>query len=1134
MYNKNVLNFIDGFDVFSLPYLFEKITGLKIVILEDMTLADKVCSNIKFVYPNIDIQIYPEWDCFCYDVNSPSVEISAQRTRVLSELVFDENINEKIIITTINALANYTLHKSFIHDNVINFNVGCEYDIGDLALKLSSLGYINRQNTREEGDFSIRGGVVDVYPFCFEKPIRIDFFGDEVESIKYFDEISQKTFENIKQVRIPIASEIILNEKSINLFKSRYKKFFGSVCLNDEIINSVSGGIFHQSIYHFLPYFHEKMSTFFDYIPNNSNIFFFENYKFNIKNYYDDLNFYYNTRFENINNKAENTMRPIPINELYLPVVELEKNIESYTSFDVSKLIRNEENLNIEFSLTRVDDFTNERVSGENIVNKIRDLCKSVNKKIIIMFASYDKLLQFQKYYDEAVIIDNINDAKIKKISICLNEIDEGFSTDEYYILSEKDVFGVQTSRRRRKKKDIDVFLNEMSSLEVGDYLVHDDHGVGQFLGVEKLEANGFEYECIKLAYDGGSFLYVSIENMDVLSLYGNGNSDTVVLDKLGSESWSSKKNKLKKNLFEIADKIVETEAQRQISNGEIMLIDTEDYDKFKSGFSYVETDDQQNAIDDVMIDLQSGKMMDRLVCGDVGFGKTEVAMRATYVVASNGFQVFIVCPTTILARQHYENFIKRFEGFDFKIREYSRLSKNRTLVKKEIENGDALIIVGTHGLLSDAVNPSNIGLLIIDEEQSFGVKQKEGLKEKKSTMHVLSMSATPIPRTLQMSISGVRSLSIISTPPVDKIPVKIFSSKYEKQLLKEVIQREISRGGQVFVVSPRVRFIDNLEKDILSVIPNLRLGVAYGSLPVKEIDDVMTKFKNGSLDVLLSTNIIESGIDIQNANTMVIYNADILGLSQIYQLCGRVGRGNKKSYCYLMQQRDKILTKSGKKRLQIMQKLNKLNSGFSVASYDLDMRGSGNVLGDDQSGHIKQIGVEMYQSMLRDAILKKKQGDKNQLRSSHCMVMLPVPVHINENYINDSNIRISYYRKISRVETVEELEDLKLELLERYGVLDGSIENLFKVANIKLFGKMLNISKIDMKKTTFIYFENNKFKNPDALIDYVFKSRGAVKFVDSSSLEVVLIKNNLEEKLDEIINLLNILLSMIESKHEQ
>ena len=679
--------------------------------------------------------------------------------------------------------------------------------------------------------------------------------------------------------------------------------------------------------------------------------------------------------------------------------------------------------------------------------------------------------------------------------------LETGFETPDALVLSEQDIFGARMSRPTGRRRRADNFLREVSSLEVGDLVVHVEHGIGRYEGLETITSNGTQHDCLHLRYAGGDRLYLPVENIELLSRYGQESSD-VVMDRLGGVGWQTRKARIKGRIREMADQLIKIAANRAVAKAEPLSPPEGVFAEFCARFGHSETEDQLDAIHDVIGDLGSGQATDRLICGDVGFGKTEVALRAAFVAAMSGYQVALVTPTTLLARQHAKLFEARFKGFPVTVASLSRMvtPKQAQKVKEGIKDGSVQMVVGTHALLAKSIDFNHLGLLIIDEEQNFGVAQKERLKELRGDVHVLTLSATPIPRTLQLALSGVRDMSLIATPPVDRLAVRTFVGGWDSVVLKEALTRERFRGGQSFVVCPRIADLNRVYDKLVKMVPDLRIFTAHGKMAPNELDDVMTDFGDGKADVLLSTNIIESVIDIPTANTIIIHRADRFGLAQLYQLRGRVGRGKERAYAYLTTDPDLILTPQARRRLDVMQTLDKLGAGFSLASYDMDIRGAGNLLGDEQSGHVREVGIELYQDMLKQAVDIAKKSREEAADSPDDgqdwspQISLGTNVLIPDSYVADLSVRLSLYRRIGNLKTEEDIFDIKAECADRFGALPDTMNNLLEIVELKQLCRQLNIQKFDAGDKGFaLSFRENKVGDPDALIGWIAAQRGKV-----------------------------------------
>ena len=680
--------------------------------------------------------------------------------------------------------------------------------------------------------------------------------------------------------------------------------------------------------------------------------------------------------------------------------------------------------------------------------------------------------------------------------------LEHGFETPDMTVISEQDVLGDRLIRGAKKRKKAANFLTETQSLNPGDLVVHVDHGIGRYQGLEVITAAGAAHECILLDYAENARLYLPVENIELLSKYGH---EEGLLDRLGGGAWQSKKAKLKERIREMADKLIRVAAERALRRAPIMEPPPGMWDAFSARFPYQETDDQLGAIGDVLADMGSGQPMDRLVCGDVGFGKTEVAMRAAFIAAMSGVQVAIIAPTTLLARQHYKSFAERFRGFPIEVRPLSRFvtTKDAEETRKRMADGTVDIVVGTHALLAKSTKFNNLGLLIIDEEQHFGVGHKERLKALRTDIHVLTLTATPIPRTLQLSLSGVRDLSIIGTPPVDRLAIRTYVSEFDAVTLREALLREHYRGGQSFYVVPRILDLPEIETFLKEQLPELSYMVAHGQMAAGELDDRMNAFYDGKYDVLLATTIVESGLDIPTANTMIVHRADMFGLAQLYQIRGRVGRSKTRAYAYLTTKPRTKLTTTAEKRLRVLGSLDTLGAGFTLASQDLDIRGAGNLLGEEQSGQMRDVGYELYQSMLEDAIAKIRSGEMDGLSVNDDQwapqINLGVPVLIPEDYVPDLDVRLGLYRRLSSLTTKVELEGFAAELIDRFGKLPKEVNTLMLVVRIKAMCKKAGIAKLDGgPKGATVQFHNDKFASPEGLVSFIQSQKGQAKVRDN------------------------------------
>jgi transcription-repair coupling factor (superfamily II helicase) len=674
--------------------------------------------------------------------------------------------------------------------------------------------------------------------------------------------------------------------------------------------------------------------------------------------------------------------------------------------------------------------------------------------------------------------------------------LDAGFETGDVAVIAEADIVGDRLARPAKKRKRSDQFLAELANFAEGDFVVHVDHGIGRYDGLATLEVGGAPHDCLRIIYDGGDKLFVPVENIEVLSRYSS--EDAIVqLDKLGGLGWQTRKARVKQRIREIAGQLIKTAAERQVRAGAVVPTPEGIYDEFCARFPYVETEDQSRAIEEVLDDLTSGRPMDRLVCGDVGFGKTEVALRAAFVAVMAGFQVAVITPTTLLCRQHYRTFSERFAGLPVRIKQLSRLvtGKDAAEAKAGIKAGDIEIVVGTHALLGKGIEFKSLGLLIVDEEQHFGVAQKERLKELRADVHVLTLTATPIPRTLQMALSGVREMSLIATPPVDRLAVRTFVLPYDPVILREAILREHYRGGQSFYICPRIEDLDKVAGRLRELVPEIKFVMAHGQMPARQLEQAMTAFYDRQYDLLLSTSIVESGLDIPTANTIIIHRAHMFGLAQLYQLRGRIGRSKQRGYAYLTLPADRVLSQVAEKRLQVMQTLDTLGAGFTLASHDLDIRGAGNLLGEEQSGHIREVGIELYQHMLEEAVQEARGAARAVAAESWTpQINLGMPVLIPESYVADLGVRLGLYRRIAALVDRTEIDAFAAEMIDRFGPLPAEVENLLQIIAMKRLCRDAGIDKVEAgPKGAVLSFRDNKFAKPENLIAFIGKRQAVI-----------------------------------------
>jgi transcription-repair coupling factor (superfamily II helicase) len=976
-------------------------------------------------------------------------------------------------------------------------------EIADLERYFAVNGYARASTVSERGEFAIRGGVIDVFPPSADEPVRLDLFGDTLESIRAFDPETQRSTKQLKEVSLLPVSEALIDKESISRFRSAYLEAFGAPG-DDPLYAAVSEGGRRAGMEHWLPFFYETMESLFDYLPADALIgvdhLATEARDERLAMIADA----YETRAQ-ADRKVQ--YHPLSPDSLYLTAEQWREALAVRATRRFSAFAEAEGEVVIDMGARMGRSFGAERKQDSvNLFEATADHARKLaaaGKRVL--FASWSEgsserlgsmlsdhglnRLPFAAYWDAAKAADPKAPQRV------VLPLDAGFETDDLAVISETDILGDRLARPRKRRRASN-FLAEASALTPGDLVVHIDHGIGRYEGLKTLEVQEAPHDCLELQYGGEAKLYLPVENIDLLTRYG-ADSEGVQLDKLGGAAWQARKAKAKERLREMAEGLIRIAAERALKSTDAVNPPHGVFDEFCARFPYEETDDQLAAIGDVLEDLSAGKPMDRLICGDVGFGKTEVALRAAFVVAMSGQQVAIVCPTTLLARQHFKTFEERFQGWPVRVRRLSRLvpAKEAAETREALKKGEVEIVVGTHAVLSKQVEFANLGLVIVDEEQHFGVKHKEKLKELRADVHMLTLTATPIPRTLQMALSGIREMSIIATPPIDRLAVRTYVTPYDPVVVREALLREKYRGGQAYYVAPRLADLPELERFMREQAPEVRYVVGHGQMAATQLEEVMSAFYDGQYDVLLSTTIVESGLDVPTANTLIVHRADMFGLAQLYQIRGRVGRAKARAYAYLTTPAEKQITLSAEKRLKVLQSLDSLGAGFQLASHDLDQRGGGNLLGDEQSGHIREIGVELYQQMLEDMVaeLKMRAGTEGATpdRGWSPQINTGAAVLIPEEYVPDLNVRLSLYRRLSDAEKSADREALAAELIDRFGPLPQEADQLLKVVGIKGLCREANVSKIDVgPKGAVVTFRNDSFPNPAGLVTFVQKNQ--------------------------------------------
>ncbi|SEH25511.1 transcription-repair coupling factor [Rhizobium sp. NFR12] len=1090
---------------------------------------------LSFVAPEIPVLSLPAWDCLPYDRVSPSADVSARRLAALSGLIAHaKKPHPAIVLVTVNAMLQKIAPASVIESLAFSAKPGNVIRMDDIAARLERNGFDRVSTVREVGEFAVRGGILDVFVPGSEEPVRLDFFGDTLETIRSFDPASQRTTGQARSLDLNPMSEVTLTPDTISRFRTNYLSLFGAANRDDALYQAVSEGRRYAGMEHWLPLFYEKLETAFDYL-SGFRIVTDHNAREAATERSKLVTDYFEARRDQASlgkgAAAQATpYKPVSPGQLYLdgksfaetldqlaairltPFNEMDSAGRPVLTLDAHTGPRWAKSQAETGSETQEHDSDSEvRVNIFDLVVKhIADKRAEGTKVLITGWSagSLDRLLQVldERGLKRIKPIEKLSDLqKLEKgeAASAVMSLEAGFETGDIAVIGEQDILGDRMVRRGKRRKRGADFLTEVAGLDEGSLVVHAEHGIGKFVGLITIEAAGAPRACLELHYADQAKLFLPVENIDLLSRYGSDAAEAN-LDKLGGGAWQARKAKLKKRLLDMAGDLIRIAATRMVRRAPVLATPEGLYDEFAARFPYDETEDQATAIEAVRDDLAAGRPMDRLVCGDVGFGKTEVALRAAFFAAMNGAQVAVVVPTTLLARQHFKTFTNRFRGLPIRIAQASRLvpAKELALTKKELSEGKVDIVVGTHALLGNSIQFANLSLLIIDEEQHFGVKHKERLKDMKTDVHVLTLSATPIPRTLQLAMTGVRELSLITTPPVDRMAVRTFISPFDPLVIRETLMREHYRGGQSFYVCPRLADLADIQAFLQSDVPELKVAVAHGQMAAGELEDIMNAFYDGKYDVLLSTTIVESGLDVPTANTLIVHRADMFGLAQLYQLRGRVGRSKVRAFALFTLPVNKTLTQMADRRLKVLQSLDTLGAGFQLASHDLDIRGAGNLLGEEQSGHIKEVGFELYQQMLEEAVAEVKGEDDVVDTGWSPQISVGITTMIPENYVPDLHLRMGLYRRLGEVQELSEIDGFGAEMIDRFGPMPPEVQNLLKVVYIKTLCRKANVEKVDAgPKGVVIVFRDKQFPNPAALVGYIAKQGSLAKIRPDQSI---------------------------------
>ena len=1070
--------------------------GLNVVITPDSRSADQLSAELGFFGADNScastLLTFPDWETLPYDSFSPHQDIVSQRLHTLYQL---PKLSSGILVIPITTLMQRTPPVEFVMANSLLLEPGQIFDIQATRECLTHAGYHAVDTVYEHGEFAVRGSIMDVFPMGSSSPYRIDLFDDEVEQLRTFDPETQRSLEKVDEIRILPAREFPMNSEAIALFRQNWRERFESDPKSSYIYQEVSAGITPAGVEYYLPLFFNNSATLFDYLPSNSQLFTFSKIDQAAEHFWQEVS----TRYED---RRYDVQRPLlaPA-DIYLPVNDLFSALKPLprTKLEDTEYVGTSSN---DIGSLMPPSFSIDH-HAENPLLELKSYLQNTSQRTLFCAESAGRrevLLELLKRI-QITPVEHSNwhefIAADSAIGITIGAIDRGLALADpaLVIISESQLFGRQVLQRRRRGKSRDFsdqIIRNLAELKIDSPVVHIDHGVGRYRGLETLDVGGQSEEFLTLEYANEAKLFVPIASLHLIARYTGANDETAPLHKLGTDKWEKAKRKAAEQVRDTAAELLKIHAHRAARQGFEFEINENDYHRFCAGFAFEETPDQLAAIEATLNDMESKQPMDRLVCGDVGFGKTEVAMRAAFVAAQAGKQVAILVPTTLLAQQHYESFKDRFAEWPINIEVISRFrsGKEQTGVEKKLVSGEVDIIIGTHKLIGGSVKFKNLGLLIIDEEHRFGVTQKEKLKALRAEVDILNLTATPIPRTLNMAMAGIRDISIIASPPAKRLSIKTFVHRQDNGIRKEAINRELLRGGQVYILHNDVSSIERKAKEIEELIPEARVGIGHGQLRERDLEKVMTDFYHKRFNVLVCSTIIETGIDIPTANTIIIERADKFGLAQLHQLRGRVGRSHHQAYAYLLTPPPKNMTSDAQKRLDAIASAQELGAGFMLATHDLEIRGAGELLGDNQSGNIHTIGFALYSELLDQAVNTLKQGktiDIEKPLRHGAEVNLRLPALIPEDYLPDVHARLVMYKRISEAKDDQELRELQVEMIDRFGLLVDPIRHLFEITSIKIKAQELGLRKIDANEQMVrVEFDSDTKVSPEILVSLI------------------------------------------------
>ena len=1094
-------NVLPGADALAISEIAEQNQNLTVVVTPDTRSAVRL-SRVLSELSSQNVCVFPDWETLPYDTFSPHQEIISSR---LSALFHLQNAKKGIFLLPISTLMQRLCPPQYLQHNVLLIKKGDRLVIDKMRLQLEAAGYRAVEQVLEHGEYAVRGALLDLFPMGSAVPFRLDFFDDEIDSIRTFDVDTQRTLDEINSINLLPAHEFPTDDKGVEFFRAQFRETFGEIRRDPEhIYQQISKGTLISGIEYWQPLFFSEMATFFDYLPEQTLFVDMENNQTQGERFYQDAKQRYEQR-------KVDPMRPLLSPEkLWLNVDEVNRRLKSYPriTFKAEKVRSSVRQKNL--PVAALPEVTIQSQQKEPL-GQLRQFIEHFKGNILFSVETEGRretlldLLSPLKLKPKQ--IQSLEQAENEKFSLLVSSLEQGFIIEQSFpvaIIGEANLLGErvqQRSRDKRKTINPDTLVRNLAELKIGQPVVHLDHGVGRYGGLVTLDTGGIKAEYLLLNYANESKLYVPVTSLHLISRYVGGSDESAPLHKLGNEAWAKSRQKAAEKIRDVAAELLDVYAQREAKKGFAFKYDREEFQQFAATFPFEETYDQEMAINAVISDMCQPKAMDRLVCGDVGFGKTEVAMRAAFLAVMNHKQVAVLVPTTLLAQQHYENFKDRFANLPVNVEVLSRFktAKEQKQILENLAEGKVDILIGTHKLIQSDVKFNDLGLLIIDEEHRFGVGQKEKIKQLRANIDILTLTATPIPRTLNMAMNGIRDLSIISTPPARRLSIKTFVRQNDDLVVREAILREILRGGQVYYLHNDVASIENTAEKLTALVPEARVIVGHGQMRERELERVMSDFYHQRYNVLVCSTIIETGIDVPTANTIIIERADHFGLAQLHQLRGRVGRSHHQAYAYLLTPPPKMMTKDAERRLDALENLDNLGAGFILATHDLEIRGAGELLGNEQSGQIESIGFSLYMELLDAAVKALKEGREpslEELTQQQADIELRVPALLPDDYLGDVNMRLSFYKRIAAAESKAELDELKVELIDRFGLLPDATKNLLQIAELRLLAEPLKVVRIDAgTQGGFIEFSPKAQVNPDKFIQLIQKEPIVYRF---------------------------------------